>query len=1299
MGHQSAPNSSYPTGRHLYVEVFDQSTGMWSKLRTCCFGAQPNCDCPLKTRANENQGRLLGDAVRAAKPQTPSRSVKHASTGGGDEGREGLGAGSCSLGCQPVKYISDLDWALRNGISIEAARWHVPRPRVAHQEKEISPPSSHDTTPCGPRQNIDDRCYGNVTEETGLVSFRWQQALSATAASPQFLSRSLALRLVMLQQLKRRWQLALPHCCHAGRVAVVSDLLSIIRDFCLLCSERDISSVLEGPEKNSEPACDNHHEFAGPPLQSWWLRKLRPVRGVTVEGVPGAGKRQLCRSIAAHAPWLRRSAATASQIVRPHSKITIRPETFTSCPAGGDRDTPVPGLYEIDLREYISCESPVLATECLDSTTGGPIVWKGAGHTECATRRFRESGSGRKSPSASLEAVLARITEEARIRRSLFRLWLLQNMRESSMCSGFVRPTAGSNADTHLAAATGATDICADDIECESLSPTRCHSTRGSKSSACPSVTHLWDIAAGGGCCFFLIRNLELIRATGTGTSVGDPSASADHETRKNIAPHTAALIMETLCRFISLWEEENLRVFMMAPLDPGAAVRLSISKRSNKAWQVEGSVDAHLLSLDQLFPRELLGPGFFERRICLPETLDEKERAAILRLHLTRACAAARVGRLPRRSTANETQVERSNQHFSLVTTVSKGLAGGSCTRDTRIEKDECRHEELATPASEWTAGYQPEDLRALVRAAAHASFHVAVRSALSSNVSAPALVQDLSLEVPQHEAAGNDAGKGIVPKRPCDLFTLDNFRIALLGAGGGLIARITSGLHVVPHTPDPPSGKGGSVSFSGVACGDRHRVIPLSEDRADIPTGGSSRLDEHRGRVHPNTRWATEGIAARVNLDARLDDTIKTSGTEERDQQGSVRDAADVEPFWNRSYRVVRGFSGIVGEDALISRLRRQVIEPVFTGSVLHKNGAIHRTIRKTVPVGVLITGDPGTGKSLLAAAIAYELRSTLLVVSPAELLRATLGSADKQLMRVFDVAEKAAPCVLLIEDIDRLAPANGKSCERKPHAHLVDSDYDASVGSDLSRADSWEKLPRRGGRGACGGRLLHTLLLRLDLLGRRRQFGRQTAGNVAGAAGVLVIGTADREMSVDPRLFAPYRLRYRYVTKAAAQWTYADARDILRLYLRGRFRPSRPSDSTVDAIVEVLRQVRRLSSGEASTSGPGEEQNRKMNHWVDDADFCGEIPAFWVLLTQEAAVCAVERHILAQAQLGCSGVGRDRPRKADDTCSGYTPGLVEHERHTGTSMLLRDTASSGSWIQPNDLIAALHRLTATR
>ncbi|KEP60825.1 UNVERIFIED_CONTAM: ATPase, AAA family protein [Hammondia hammondi] len=1298
MGRQSSPNSSYRTGCDMNVEVFDQSTGMWSKLRTCCFCAQPNCDCPLKTGSNENERRLLGDEVRAMNPQTSSRSVSHAPTGGGDAGREGLGAGSCSLGCQPVKYISNVDWASRHGLSIEAARWHVPRPRMARQEKEISPPSSHDTPPCGPRQNIDNSCCGDVTKEAGLVSFRWQQALSATAASPQFLSRSLALRLVMLQQLKRRWQLALPHCCHAGRVPVVSDLLSIIRDFCLLCAERDIASVLEGTDKNSEPACDNHHEFPGSPLQTWWHQKLKPVRGVTVEGVPGAGKRQLCRSIAAHAPWLRPSAAIASQTLRPHSKITLRPATFTSCPAGGDKDTPVPGLYEIDIREFISCESPVLATECLDSTTGTPIVWEGASDTECATRRFRASGSGRVAPSTSLEAVLARITEEARIRRSLFRLWLLQSMRESSRCSGFVRPTAGSNGDTHLAAATAATDTCADDIACDSLSPTRCDSTEGSKSRACPSVTHLWDVAAGGGCCFFLIRNLELIRGTGTGTSVSDSSASADHESRKNIAPQTAALIMETLCRFTSLWEEENLRVFMMAPLDPGAAVRLNSSKRCNKAWQMEGSVDAHLLSVDQLFPRELLGPGFFERRICLPKSLDDKERAAILRLHLTRACSAARVGRLPRSSTANEEQVERTSQHFSLVTTVSEGLGGDTRRREPRIEKDGCRHEELATAASEWTAGYQPEDLQTLVRAAAHVSFQVDVRSAVSSNVSAPSLVQDLSFEVPQHEAAGNDAEKGIVPKRLCHLFTLDNIRIALLGAGGGLIARITSGLRVVPHIPDPLSGKGGCVAFSAVAYGGRHRVIPLSEDQPDIPTGASSRLDEHPTGIHLNTQGATEGIGARVSLAARRGDTSKTSGTEEREEQGSVRDSGDVEPFWNRSYRVVRGFSGIVGEDALINRLRRQVIKPVFRGSVLHNNATINRTMRNTAPVGVLITGDPGTGKSLLAAAIAYELRSTLLVVSPAELLRATLGSADKQLMRVFDVAEKVAPCVLLIEDIDRLAPANDKSCERKPHAHLVDSDDDASVGSDLSGADSREKLPRRGGRGACGGRLLHTLLLRLDLLRRRRQFGRQTAGSAARAAGVLVIGTADREMSVDPRLLAPYRFRYRYVTKAAAQWTFADARDILRLYLPGRFRPDRPSDSTLDAIAEVLRQVRRLSSGESSTSGLGEEQNRKMNRCVDDTDFCGGTPAFWVLLIQEAAVCAVERHILAQAQLGSSGVGRDLPRKTDDTCLGYTPGLVEQNK-TGTSMLPRDTASSGSWIEPHDLIAALHRLTATR
>nr|CEL64865.1 TPA: ATPase domain-containing cell division control protein, putative [Neospora caninum Liverpool] len=1125
----------------------------------------------------------------------------------------------------------------------------------------------------------------------------------------------------MLQQLKRRWQLALPTCCHAGRDGDVSDLLSLVRDFCLLCAERDIASAVDGSKDTIGPECGD--QFESPTSwQAWWQRKLKPVRGVTVEGVPGAGKRQLCRSIAAHAPWLRPSATAEGGFAQPSSRTRSR-ETPASCPASGERGIPIEGLYEIDLRHYINHGAPVLATECLILTKGASSARNGrAEHAERGGRRFCESASpSRLSPSAALEEILARVTEEARIRRSLFRLWLLQTLRESGF-KGALRPTAGSNSDANMPAPLAATGVCTAEVAGDTPSRSGRRLSKGSGGAAARSISRVWDVAAGGGCCFLVIDNLELLRASETGDSEGHSFASqAEAETRKNIAPPAAALVVETLCRFVSLWHEENLRIFMFAPLEPGSAARLNTGKRRSTAWQTEDGAASRSLSLHQLLPRELLRPGFFERRICLPDTLHDEERAAMLRLHLTRACSTARVRLLPRRprnvtpaeSPATDAkEVEARNEHLGLETPASEALEGDG-RRESRLEKDGCLHEELAIAASEWTAGYQPADLRALVRAAAQVAFQGDVRRAVSAQVSARACVRDVFEDLHQ-EAAGVDLRNGRpIAKKPCHLFTLDNFRIALLGAGGSPVARIASSLQVVPHAPDPPSGKGGCVAFGVGRLGGMHRVIPLSEDQLETATLASSRAERHpagnprstpqdadgAGDGHRRETALEEGNLA--NMAARHGDTIAASEAEESGQQGSVADSADVEPLVNRSYRLVRGFSGIIGQDALISQLRRQVIEPVLTDRLL-KNAAIDTAARRAAPVGVLIAGDPGTGKSLLAAAIAHELRSTLLVVSPGELLRATLGSADKQLMRIFDIAEKAAPCVLLIEDIHLLAPATDMSSEKQTPLHVLDGDDGASEGLSTSREGTCKRLPPRGGRGACGGRLLHTLLLRLDHLRRQRQFGRQTASSVARAAGILVIGTADRGMGVDSRLLTHYRLQYRYVTKPAAQWTFADARDLLQLYLRGRVRPDSMSGSTADAITEVLRHVRRLSSADSSDPGPDRENNADRNRMryrgVGADDACGRIPAFWVLLTQEAAVCAVERHVRAQAPLGRNEFGTNRSGTAEDTVLDFAPGL-EHDRLAGASRLAPDTANNGSWIEPCDLIAGLHRLTTTR
>jgi transitional endoplasmic reticulum ATPase len=75
---------------------------------------------------------------------------------------------------------------------------------------------------------------------------------------------------------------------------------------------------------------------------------------------------------------------------------------------------------------------------------------------------------------------------------------------------------------------------------------------------------------------------------------------------------------------------------------------------------------------------------------------------------------------------------------------------------------------------------------------------------------------------------------------------------------------------------------------------------------------------------------------------------------------------------------------------------------------------------------PKGILLTGPSGTGKSLLARALAGDLGLTLITVDQTSLLSKWVGESEKGLREVFKRAKQASPCILFFDEIESLVPA---------------------------------------------------------------------------------------------------------------------------------------------------------------------------------------------------------------------------------------------------------------------------------
>lgn len=136
------------------------------------------------------------------------------------------------------------------------------------------------------------------------------------------------------------------------------------------------------------------------------------------------------------------------------------------------------------------------------------------------------------------------------------------------------------------------------------------------------------------------------------------------------------------------------------------------------------------------------------------------------------------------------------------------------------------------------------------------------------------------------------------------------------------------------------------------------------------------------------------------------------------------------------------------------------------------------IYTNAKVEMPRGVLLSGPPGSGKTMLARALANQCEASFISIKGPELLSKWIGETEKGIREVFRRAKQAAPCIVFFDELDGLAT-------------------------------------RRGGMSADGGvgdRLLTQLLSEMD--------------GIEGRAGVLVLGATNRPELLDPALMRPGR-----------------------------------------------------------------------------------------------------------------------------------------------------------------------------
>ena len=169
---------------------------------------------------------------------------------------------------------------------------------------------------------------------------------------------------------------------------------------------------------------------------------------------------------------------------------------------------------------------------------------------------------------------------------------------------------------------------------------------------------------------------------------------------------------------------------------------------------------------------------------------------------------------------------------------------------------------------------------------------------------------------------------------------------------------------------------------------------VIKQHGNNQEVLTQASTRLDEDLragDRVAINDSFAVQQV---------LDDE-----TDSRAQAMEVTESPDVE------------YDDIGGIDDQIREVREAVEDPL-------ENPEQFETVGVEPPSGVLLHGPPGTGKTMLAKAVANESNATFIKMAGSELVRKFIGEGSRLVRDLFELAAEREPAVIFIDEIDAVA-----------------------------------------------------------------------------------------------------------------------------------------------------------------------------------------------------------------------------------------------------------------------------------
>ncbi|KAL8960030.1 MAG: hypothetical protein Q9193_003199 [Seirophora villosa] len=175
----------------------------------------------------------------------------------------------------------------------------------------------------------------------------------------------------------------------------------------------------------------------------------------------------------------------------------------------------------------------------------------------------------------------------------------------------------------------------------------------------------------------------------------------------------------------------------------------------------------------------------------------------------------------------------------------------------------------------------------------------------------------------------------------------------------------------------------------------------------------------------------------------------------------------------YLDRSAPTHTSLADLGGVDHVIQQLEDLIVLPLLQPEVYMRS-------KIQPPRGILLHGPPGCGKTMIAHAFAAELGVSFITLSAPSVVSGMSGESEKALRDYFEVAKKATPCLVFIDEIDAITPKR-ESAQREMEKRIVaqlltcmdDLALEKTDGKAVivlaatNRPDSLDPALRRGGR----------------------------------------------------------------------------------------------------------------------------------------------------------------------------------------------------------------------------------------